>query len=162
MNSEVSLLDENIRGNIRTLWLNDNDYKTICEKLKISQGTWDNYYFLNRYGFRDFIQKVKAEKFLLNAETISQEVFNQKSEDNAKILAIKQKEAEFIRETLGKDLGYSKRPDSININVNKNEALDDEQKKRLTTLLGGVKINTEQVLENGSKQGENGNQDIIT
>jgi hypothetical protein len=62
----------------------------------------------------------------------------QQSDGNAKILSIQQKEAEFLRETIGKDQGYTKRSELVGFNVNKNEPLDDEQKRKLDKLVNST------------------------
>jgi hypothetical protein len=155
--SDVSIFDENIKGRIRTLWLKDLPIVDICKELNLNTGTWDNYYYLNKNGFRDFVNSIKKEKFLQNAETISKEVFEIKAENNAKLLSIKQKEAEFLRETLGKDLGYSKRIETIGLNINKNEPLDPDQRARLDNLLKNVSGQVNVSVEYVDKQGENGN-----
>lgn len=148
MISVTSLNEEINRNKIRTLWLQGKDIKTICNDMGIELGTWENYYWKNYLGFRDFVNTIKNEAFLKNAERLSSEVFAEDHAGNAKILAIKQKEAEFLRETLGKDLGYCKRPDSININVNKNDPLNDNQMKNLNNLLGVKTIETESMANN--------------
>lgn len=137
MSNEVSLLDENTKGKIRTLWLQGESIKNICKTLGISDGTWDNYYFMNRYGFRDFVNSVKKEAFINSAEKVSREIMEMEVK-SAKVLSIKQKESEFLRETLGKDMGYSKRIETIGLNINKNEPLDDEQRKKLDNLFRNV------------------------
>ena len=153
--NDVSIFDENIKGRIRTLWLKDLPIVDICKELNLNTGTWDNYYYLNKNGFRDFVNNIKKEKFLQNAETISKEVFEIKAENNAKLLSIKQKEAEFLRETLGKDLGYSKRIETIGLNINKNEPLDPDQRARLDNLLKNVSGQVNVSVEYVDKQGEN-------
>ena len=97
---------------------------------------------------------MKKEEFLRNAESISRKVFN-RDDDTAKTLAIQQKEAEFLRETLGKDLGYSKRIETIGLNINKNEPLDPDQRARLDNLLKNVSGKVNVSVEYVDKQGEN-------
>ena len=152
-NQSLSLQDNDTRNKIRSLWLNGKNIITIQGILGIANGTWDNAYYLNKYGFRDFITHVKKEKFLQLAESVSGEILNMQTTENAKMLAIKQKEAEFIRETLLKDHGYSKRIETIGLNINKNEPLDDDQKAKLDKLIKKSGIiadmqNTD-VVENG-------------
>lgn len=146
--SDVSLLDIDTKAKVRTMWMQNMSITDICNTLGISTGTWDSYYWLNKNGFRDFVNDIKREYFLKGAERVSAEVLSQEAEGNAKLLAIKQKESEFLRETLGKDLGYSKRPDSVNINVNKNEPLDDKQRELLNKLLRGEAVDVPVVITN--------------
>lgn len=137
MSNEISLSDDSLKGKIRTLWLQNESIKSICETLGIPIGTWDSYYFLNKYGFRDFVNSVKKEAFVNSAEKVSREIMEMEVK-SAKVLSIKQKESEFLRETLGKDMGYSKRIETIGLNINKNEPLDDEQRKKLDNLFKNV------------------------
>ena len=142
-NTSLSLKDNEARNKIRTLWLEGKEIKEILAILDIPKGTYDNAYYLNHNAFRDYIQTVKKEYMLQEAERVSKEILNIKdAKNNAKLLSIMQKESEFLRETQGKDLGYSKRIETIGFNVNKNEPLDDEQKERLNKLIkkSGVKV----------------------
>jgi hypothetical protein len=107
----------------------------IASILKIPNGTIDSAFYRNTHGIRDFFMELKRELFLRKAEKVSNEIMAQQSDGNAKILSIKQKEAEFLRETLGKDQGYSKRIETIGLNINKNEPLDEDQKKKLDKLV---------------------------
>ena len=157
--SDVSLLEQDTKGKIRTMWLNELSITDICKTLDVSTGTWDNYYWLNKNGFRDFINDVKKEYFLASAEKTSVKVLK-KDDESAKILAIQQKEAEFLRETLGKDLGYSKRIETIGLNLNKNEPLDESQKAKLDKLFKGVSGKVNVSLEYVDKQGENDSSSI--
>lgn len=143
--SLVSLQDNDIKNKIRSLYLDGKEYKQIIEILEIPKGTWDNYYYLNKYDFRNFIQECKKERVLQTVEAFSKELMATDSEDNAKIKAIQQKEAEFLRETLLKELGYTKRIETIGLNINKNEPLDEEQKAKIDKLLGKTSKSTEYV-----------------
>jgi hypothetical protein len=138
MSNEISLLDDITKNKVRTMWLENMSITDICKRLEISTGTWDSYYWLNKNGFRDFVNSIKKEAFINNAEKISREITSIDAKNNAKLLSIKQKEAEFLRETLGKDLGYSKRVETIGLNINKNEPLDEDQRKKLDKLFGKV------------------------
>jgi hypothetical protein len=87
---------------------------------------------------------------LQEAERVSAEILSIKdAKNNAKLLSIMQKESEFLRETQGKDLGYSKRIETIGFNVNKNEPLDEEQKARLDKL---IKVSGNKVVKNAEYQ----------
>jgi hypothetical protein len=93
---------------------------------------------LNTHGFRDWLFEVKKERFLLKIEALSDDILDMDTENDAKLLAIKQKEAEFVRETLLNDRGYTKRVETIGLNINKNEPLDQEQRERLDKMLSNV------------------------
>ncbi len=131
----VTLQDDSVKFSIRTLWLQGKSIKDIQAELGIPMGTWDSAFWRNTHGFRDFFFEIKKEKMLLQAERVSDKIMNMEAVETAKMLAIQQKEAEFIRETQGKDMGYSKRIETIGLNINKTEPLDDEQKEKLNKLL---------------------------
>lgn len=134
--NSISLRDDSVRGRIRILYIDGNSMPQIMEKIGMSINTWDSAFYHDRHGIRDFYLQIKKEKMIMDAEKVSKKILSMKAgKKNAKLLAIQQKEAEFIRETQGKDLGYSKRIETIGLNINKNEPLDDEQKKKLDNLL---------------------------
>jgi hypothetical protein len=85
----------------------------IQDELDILPSTWDSWYYRNTQGFRENLIRWKGERYLKKAEKLSGEIMDMphviRDEVNTKILSIKQKEAEFLRETLGKDEGYTKR-----------------------------------------------------
>jgi len=134
MNNELSLLEDNTKNKIRTLYLEGKNFKQIQEELNLNPGTWDNYFYLDKNGFRSFILDIKKQRFILNAEKVSDEIMSLKTDNNAKLLTIKQKEAEFLRETLGRET-YSKRAETFGINLTKTEPLDDEQRAKIDNLI---------------------------
>ena len=141
--NSISLRDDSVRGRIRILYIDGNSMPQIMEKIGMSINTWDSAFYHDRHGIRDFYLQIKKEKMIMDAEKVSKKILAMKAgKKNAKLLAIQQKEAEFIRETQGKDLGYSKRIETIGLNINKNEPLDDEQKKKLDNLLKKAGQNT--------------------
>lgn len=134
-NAIVSLQDIDVKNKIRSLYLDGKEIKEIIATLDIAKGTWDNYYYMNKYGFRNFIQDIKRERMIMSTEKISEKLLSYNPDKlTDRRLATVQKEAEFIRETQGKDLGYSKRIETIGLNLNKTEPLDEEQKKKLDKL----------------------------
>lgn len=137
--NEVSLTDPNTKGRVRTLFLNSNgerSFQDISDELGIPRGTWDNYYYLNKYGVRDLVIDCKKELAVLKAEAVSNKIMDMMTEEiSDKKLAIQQKESEFLRETIGKDI-YSKRVETIGLNVLKTEPLDKEQQAKLDKMLG--------------------------
>lgn len=134
MTNEVSLQNDDIRNKFRTLYLEGKEYKEINEILGISQGTFDSAYWRNTQGLRDWIQEIKKERVMQTVERFSKDLMAQEAK-NERIKAIQQKEAEFLRETLLKDQGYTKRVETLGFNLNKNEPLDDSQKKNLDKIL---------------------------
>lgn len=136
MENIPTLLNESIKNNFRTEYLKGKEIKQILLEMEIPEGTWNGYLWQNKYGLRDWYQDIKREYLLQEAERVSKEILNIKdAKNNAKILSIIQKEAEFLRETQGKEQGYSKRLETIGLNINKNEPLDDDQKEKLNKLL---------------------------
>jgi hypothetical protein len=134
INETLSILDENVRAKIRTLYLEGKENKEIQAILGIPRGTWDNFYYLNRYDFRDFMDSCKRAYFLQETEKASRDFLAIKNDDSAKMQAIRQKEAEFVRETLLKDHGYTKRTENINMNIQR-EPLDDKQLATIDRIL---------------------------
>lgn len=130
-----SLKDTDTRNKIRTLYMDGKEVKEILDIMNIPKGTWDNCYYLNHNAFRDFMNELKKEYVLRTVEDFSKDLMAMKVEDNAKMKAIQQKEAEFVRETLLKEHGYTKRVETIGLNLNKSEPLDVEQKAKLDKLL---------------------------
>jgi hypothetical protein len=141
MLNELTVFSDDVKNKFRTLYLEGQEVKQINESLEINQNTWDGYVYQNKYGLRDWYNELKKERTMRTCEAFSKKLMSKEAEDNAKMLAIQQKEAEFLRETLLKDT-YSKRIETIGFNVNKNEPLDDEQKARLDKLLkkSGVRV----------------------
>jgi hypothetical protein len=163
--NELSLLDTDTRNKIRTLWLSGKNILEIQAELNISAGTWDNYYYLDKQGFRSYILEVKRQYMLQEAERVSAEILSIKdAKNNAKLLSIMQKEAEFLRETQGKDQGYSKRIETIGFNVNKNEPLDEEQKERLDKLIkkSGTRTANYTIVNEDSQEPQESPIDITT
>jgi hypothetical protein len=135
MGNITTLQIDEFKNKFRTLYLEYTPINKINEILEFNQNTFDTYYYLNKYGLRDYINDIKKERYLKAVERVSNEILSMDTENNAKMLAIKQKESEFIRETLLKDFGYSKRVETIGLNINKTETLDEYQKAKLDKLL---------------------------
>lgn len=137
--SDVTIFNEDLKTKWRTAFLKTGIIRKANEITGFNNGTFDGYYYLNKNGLRDFVLGVKKEYMLQQAERFSRRLMKMPS-DSAKITAIQQKEAEFLRETQGKDLGYSKRVETIGFNVNKNEILDEDQKANIDKILKGAGI----------------------
>lgn len=95
--------------------VNGDHYEKIQKALGIKASAWDMWVWKDYEDFRKNLITWKNERFVRMAESLSKEILNETPHKddigsiNSRILSIKQKEAEFIRETLGKDGGYSKR-----------------------------------------------------
>lgn len=131
----LSLRELTTQQKIRTLYMDGNNMYEISHILGIPKGTIDNAYYLNRHNFRDFMTQLKKERFLRDIEKESQIIIDMDTDENPRLLATKQKEMEFIRETLLKDYGYTKRSEVVGFNINKNEPLDEDQKEKLNKIL---------------------------
>ena len=107
-------LTEKLSLEIRKLVLEGANYTEIQTILGISDSLWDRWTWLDYKDFRKNLNSWKREMFLKKAEKVSNQIMELKHTDQngfvkAGLLSLKQKEAEFLRETLGKDDGYSKR-----------------------------------------------------
>lgn len=131
----LNLQEDSTQAKIRTLYMDGHNMYEIAEILEIPKGTIDSAFYRNTHNFRTFMVELKKERMLRNVERVSDEIIAMDTTENAKMLAIKQKEAEFIRETLLKDHGYSKRIETVGLNINKNEPLDPEQKAKLDKII---------------------------
>ncbi len=112
-----STLTKTLTLEIRSLLLAGHGPKEIQEKLGINPSTWQGWYFENFQGFRDLLLNTKREILLAKAEDLSRQILSLEhktkgskgSVTDINVLRLKQKESEFVRETLGKSQGYSKR-----------------------------------------------------
>jgi len=109
-------LTEELTLKIRQLVLEGKTYKDIQETLYIPDNTWDTWIYKDYKDFRKNLQSWKAERLIKKTEKLSEEILDMsyistredKEVINTDILRVKQKEAEFVRETLGK-ADYSKK-----------------------------------------------------
>ncbi len=108
-----TVLDKELTLEIRSMVLKGAEYKNIQQKLGINANTWDTWVYEDYQGFRGFLNDTKREVLLNNAERASKFILNMLNKKNTRtdtnLLRLIQKESEFVRETLGKSLGYSKR-----------------------------------------------------
>lgn len=111
----LTLTNDEMKFKFRTLFLQGEEVKKINETLGINQNTFDVYVYQNKYGLRDWYNELKKERILRKIEAESEKILSFDDENDKKV-AIKQKEMEFIRETLLKDLGYSKRIEQTGAN----------------------------------------------
>ena len=107
-------LTEEVTLKIRALVLSGVKYKDIQETLEISDNTWDTWVYKDYKEFRKNLNSWKRERLLKKSEKLSEEILdtdhiNDKGGVDTDILRVKQKESEFVRNTLGKDEGYSTR-----------------------------------------------------
>jgi len=124
----LTLLTEETTLQIRKLVLQGKQYVEIQDELDISENTWDSWVYRDTHGFRKLLNEAKHERLIKLSEKVSKEILEASTVDEngriaTDVLRIKQKESEFIRETLGKD-NYSKRSeltgkdgDAVNLGV---------------------------------------------
>lgn len=98
-----TVLTEELTLQIRLMILKGVQINKIQEELKISENTWDSWYYRNTQGFRDSVTQWRRERMVRSAEdTVAVHVY---SDDERVSLNA----STFLLETLGKDQGYSKR-----------------------------------------------------
>jgi len=107
-------LTEELTLQIRNLVIDGVQYNKIQEMLDIPSSTWDSWVYRNCEDFRVNLTNWKHERFIKKAEKVSDDILDIEHIDETgkmlpDLLRVKQKESEFIRETLAKDFGYSKR-----------------------------------------------------
>jgi len=105
----AKLITKDLSLKIRKLMLDGANIKTMREALDISEGTWDYWYWDNTeigntgQGFRDFVNKTKQERIVRRAESNLEVLLG--SEDER----VQADMTKFSLETIGKDMGYSKK-----------------------------------------------------
>lgn len=109
-------LTDELTLQIRELVLQGVKYKDIQEKLDIPSNTWDAWVYKDYKDFRKDLNSWKYERLLKKSEKLSEEILDAihigtEGNYDKDLLRIKQKESEFIRETLGKN-EYSKRTEN--------------------------------------------------
>jgi hypothetical protein len=108
-----STLTEEVLTKIKDMLLDGKSEKEVIEELGIPRSTWYTWRVENYENFRTNVLDWRKEYRLEQADKVSDEIFGAIAiDDNGKadvsLLSLKQKEAQFIRETLGKE-SYSKR-----------------------------------------------------
>lgn len=106
-NGRPTELTEELTLRIRSMVLEGKRYSEVQRELDISPNTWDTWVYKDYQDFRKNLNSWKAERLIKKSEKISEEILDMENV-TAELLRIKQKEAEFVRETLGKQ-EYSKR-----------------------------------------------------
>ena len=108
-----SKLTDELLSKIKELILEGKKESEIYTELEIPRSTWTCWKFGNYTGFHTFISNWRREYKLNLAENVSEEILeaislSEEGKIDIQLLNLKQKEAQFLRETLGKD-SYSKR-----------------------------------------------------
>lgn len=134
-----SELTEDLTLNIRGRVLSGEKYLSIMKDLGIPAATWDTWVYKDYQGFRTKLNEWKKERLIKKAELLSDDILDTdhhggKDGIDVHLLRIKQKEAEFVRSTLGKDQYSSKTENEITnpdgslktIIINKSNGSDDQ------------------------------------
>lgn len=101
-------LDDELCLKIREFVLDGKTQKEIAKLCGLAEETIESWIWRNYKGFADRYRLYKNEHRLKKAEAFGDYLLNEEQRKDKEILKLKQKEAEFIRETLGKK-DYSKR-----------------------------------------------------
>lgn len=122
-----SSLTPEVALQIRSLYLQGMNYKTIRETLGLTEYAWDQWYYHNRQDFRTKIQQWKHERIIKKAEEELEVLIHSDDE------RIKTSNLQFALKTLGKDKGYSERTeltgkDGTPVNFVLNSDLADRDK----------------------------------
>lgn len=123
------MLTQQLLLKIRAQVLEGKTYISIQANLGVKPDTWDRWVYDNYQDFRTNLNNWKHERMLKQAEGFSDELMDMSHHLAHKVLAIKQKEAEFLRETLGKTIGYTKRNELTGADGASLIPVDDGKKK---------------------------------
>lgn len=125
MIKDISLLEDNSRNKIRTLYNEGKNWTEIRAILEIPENTWYSYYWQDKQGFRRFIKDIENEYLKDIAKQNIKDIANMNLKDNEDVryLKIKADMSQFIAETLDKE-DFSKKIEEttdktpINIAIN--------------------------------------------
>jgi transposase-like protein len=98
---KITSLTKELKAQITELYESGREYSEISTIVGIDLETLKTLYIQERH-----------DRLIKSAEHFSEDLLKINKTDksvNTKLLSVKQKEAEFVRSTLGKDLGYAKR-----------------------------------------------------
>jgi len=106
--SRPSDLTQELTLQIRSLVLEGKKYVDIQEMLDIPANTWDAWVYKDYKDFRKDLNSWKAERIIKKSEKLSEDILDtphltEDAKVDTNILRVKQKEAEFVRSTLGKN-----------------------------------------------------------
>lgn len=113
-------LTDEILTEIKNMLLDGYSEKEIIQELDIPRSTWFTWRHDNYDDFRTNVLDWRKEYKLSLADRVSEEILNtpavnEEGKADTSLMGIKQKEAQFLRETLGKDQ-YSKRSELTGAN----------------------------------------------
>lgn len=99
-----TLLTEEVAKKIVALVKEDRSMRDIAIDLKLNEGTLYSWKSENVLGFADMIEKAELEAELKRAKDFSKELLGMENNENGfkntRLLAIKQKESEYLRSNL--------------------------------------------------------------
>lgn len=107
-------MTDEVLGKIKQGILDGKTLKEIAQQSQINENTLYGWTADNYLNLADKVEGWKRDRKLVLADITSDTiqtlpVIDENGKVDKELLKIKQKESEFIRETLGKDKGYSKR-----------------------------------------------------
>jgi hypothetical protein len=144
----IEILDTPGNAELILSMIAKGEKRKIPEALDITLYQWSGR-LKSEPALAQLVDDATTEYFLNASERVSQKILDMDTDANARLVGVQQKEAEFIRETLGR-AKYSKRSENVNVNLNA-ETLTDEQKSTLDMLLG----------KNGSTEPLNDDSNVI-
>lgn len=117
-----TLLTDEILENIRTSVLVGDNLHITAEKIGINDKTLQKWYYSNYITLYDKVEMWKLERRLNEAERVGDEILaidtiKEDGTHNPSLLAIKQREAEFLREALVIARKKYNKKETINFNV---------------------------------------------
>lgn len=120
-------LTSELLSDIREGLLAGKTQEAIKEELGIPNSTWCTWFYDNYNGFRDSVELWRLARKVKVAEDFSDRLMYI-AEDDKDILKLKQKESEFIRETIG---NYSKKQGIDVTSKGESISVTSEQQKRI-------------------------------
>jgi hypothetical protein len=137
MIKDISLLENEARNKIRTLYNEGKNWTEIRAILDIPENTWYSYYWQDKQGFRRFIKDIENDYLRDIAKKNIKDIASMdiKDIDDVRYLKIKADMSTFIAETLDKE-DFSKKTEDkgdertpINIQVNTYKKIQNLKKR---------------------------------
>jgi hypothetical protein len=126
----TSLLDDDVRYKIRTMYLEGKNIKQIQEILNVPENTWYSCYYRDTQGFRCFVDDLQLQAMRLQARKNLQEfaTMDLTELNDPRFAKLKYDASQFIAETLDKDVFSKKKEedsdkgDAVTVNIVTNKA----------------------------------------
>jgi hypothetical protein len=136
MIKDISLLENDTRNKIRTLYNEGKNWTEIRAILSVPENTWYSYYWEDKQGFRRFIKDIENEYLKDIAKKNIKDIASMNLSDNEDVryLKIKADMSTFIAETLDRE-DFSKKIEEntdktpINIAINNYKRIQNLKKQ---------------------------------